>query len=289
MKTLKLTLSAVMAATLLTSCATRGPTRVTALPMPGPTVSPTNWAVVDAPRQQPGKLMDPDAVTYAQVPSRIIYMPGDSGIFGRRSARQEVAYNLVPVDRIPAIQAQGTPVFESRAPAETSQAKSNVFTAVFPGKDGASAKGTARRLGVLGKTDVEKTRAQSLLAKGETLHWAQDVGWVGFTEEIVVRPPLTTKKSVDIPALPDSGTTKSPDIKAPDAGEEKPGKETQKSVPDMPGTDGKPKTAPSPSPSATPDAKDKDRGAKVPETPASPAPAPIKLNKTLGIELSVDE
>lgn len=284
-----LTLLTILSASLLAGCATKGARRITAVPLPGPTISPTNWMKDEAPRREPGKLMDPDSVTFAQIPSRIIYMPGKEGIFSRESAHQEIAYNLVPVDRVPEIQAQGTPTIESPGDKAATDKKApvTIFPASFVNKAGNSAKGTARRLGVLGKSDPEKVRAQSLLMRGENLQWTPNVGWVGFTEEIVVRPVVTPKKTVEIPEIPDDGKAKAPEMKVPVSSDQK---ETVK---------------PAPSKKTTvmlevPDAPEKKKGDTMPENPDKkegtpvqegkpPTKPEVKLNKTIGLEVSFDE
>jgi hypothetical protein len=189
----------------VTGCATKGPKKVYATPVQPPVrvVSPTVQAVNDAPRTQPGKIMDPDAVTYAQVPSRIIYLPGQHGIFSRSSAKQEVAYNLVPVDRIKAVQAEATPEFGEVLVRENVDVKvKDVIETSFMNEDGSTVKGTARRLGVLGQNDVEKQRAENLLRRGEELRWSADMGWVGFFPEKKAKPYRPAKeKETSIPPL----------------------------------------------------------------------------------------
>ncbi len=175
-------------------CATkRGPTQVYATPVQR-TVSPLNQAIADAPRTQPGKIMDPEALTYAQVPSRIIYLPGDHGIAGRKSARQEVAYNLVPVSRIGAIQAEATPEFgEVIVQKETTRVE-DITEMSFIESDGSTSRGRGRRLGVLGKSGDSEERASNLLKKGEELKWDSEVGWVGFVVDKKAKP-YTPKQS----------------------------------------------------------------------------------------------
>lgn len=195
MKTTPLSIFLAITAGALSSCATKGPREISAGPLVIPQrTGPTNWAIQDAPRTQPGKVMDPDAVTYAQVPKRILFMPGEHGIFGRSSAQQEVAYDLVPVDRIPEVRAQGTPAFQpntSNAPKWTA--------ATFADSTGNLRKGKARRLGVINKTVRERTRAEALLEKNETLEWMEDIGWVGFTETDYIR---IEEKKPDLPPPP---------------------------------------------------------------------------------------
>lgn len=279
MKTKTIPLIAAALMMVVTGCATRGPKLVTALPMPGPTIGPTNWMKADAPRTQPGKLMDPDAVTFGQVPTRIIYMPGQEGTFGRTSARQEVAYKLVPVDRIPEIQAQGTPVMDTPASDRTTQEKAPkaVFSAAFKNKDGVMAVGTARRLGVLGQTEAEKTRAESLLSKGETLQWTDDVGWVGFTEKDTPKPLPPQKKNVPIPEIPDAKPSKAPEIKKPES------------------VDTSEKTPAVPLPEIPEKNKDKETKKEdnskegTPVKEGKPETDKVKLQKTIGMEISFEE
>lgn len=212
-------------------CATKSAREVTAHSYTIPIQkAPENWAIEAAPRTQPGKIMDPEAITYAQVPSRIIYLPGGGQIFGRSSPRQEVAYNLIPVGRIPEVQAGGTPSFEKKvAPQEKPSA--STFSAEFPDGEGNSARGSARRLGVLGKTEDEKTRAQALLSRDETLQWTPDTGWVGFTEEVIVRP-LTPNRSLEtISPTKEEAEIKPPQIEIPET-EETPEKENSREIPE---------------------------------------------------------
>jgi hypothetical protein len=216
---LLLTLCIIASSGFLTGCATKGPQKVYAMParVPERIVSPTTQAIADAPRTKPGKVMDPDSITYAQVPSRIIYLPGQHGIFGRTSATQEVAYNLVPVDRIGAIQAESTPEFgETIVREQTSISIKDVIETTFMNDDGSTVKGTARRLGVLGNNDVEKNRAENLLKRGEDLRWSAEMGWVGFFPEKKAKPYKPTKpKKTKIPDLEVSEKkTPKPEIEA---------------------------------------------------------------------------
>jgi len=183
MKTNSIILLPVLVSILSSCGSTKGPREVTARPFVIPQrQSATEWAKDSAPRTQPGKVMDPDAVTYAQVPKRILFLPGEHGIFGRKSAQQEVAYDLVPVDRIPEVQAQGTPSFQ---PNYNNAAKWTAAT--FADPEGNLRKGKARRLGVTNQTVRERNRAESLLEKSETLEWLEGTGWVGFTETDIIQ------------------------------------------------------------------------------------------------------
>jgi hypothetical protein len=205
---------------LVTGCATKGPKRVYAAPFrPEPNrVAPANQAIADAPRTQPGKVMDPDAITYAQVPARIIYLPGQHGIFGRESARQEVAYNLVPVDRIGAIQAEGTPEFGEIRTGQgpTVDVKVDVTEMTISNPDGSFSKGQARRLGVLGQSEAEKSRAGNLLQRGEELQWSTEIGWVGFRGETKAKGYEPDGAKKEAPAAPGTvtppATATTPDI-----------------------------------------------------------------------------
>lgn len=189
-----ISLSGIVLSTF-TGCATRkGPQQVWASPVQR-VVSPLNQAVTDAPRTQPGRIMDPDALTYAQVPSRIIYMPGGHDIKSRKSPRQEVAYNLVPVSRIGAIQAQTTPEFgEIIVQDKTTNIEDVVEMTIFS-KEGETLRGKGRRLGVLNQSKAEESRARDLLKKGEDLHWDKTKGWVGFVVEKRAKP--YSPKNVD--------------------------------------------------------------------------------------------
>jgi predicted DNA-binding transcriptional regulator len=183
----------------LTGCASpKGPKQVWASPVER-VVSPVNQAITDAPRTQPGKIMDPDAVTYAQVPSRIIYLPGGQGIKSRQSPRQEVAYNLVPVSRIGAIQAEGTPEFGEIIVQGGDKTTVDIAEMTIISDGGETLRGKGRRLGILGRTESAKSRAKDLLKKGEQLEWDTERGWVGFVVETRARP--YTPKKVEEPKI----------------------------------------------------------------------------------------
>ncbi len=211
-----------LALTSITGCATRkGPQQVWAAPVQK-YVSPINQAITDAPRTQPGKIMDPEALTYAQVPSRIIYMPGGHGIKSRKSPRQEVAYNLVPVSRIGAIQAEATPEFGEIIVQDRTTTIEDISEMTIMSKDGETLRGKGRRLGVLNQSSSEESRAKDLLKKGEELHWDKNKGWVGFVVERRARP--YTPKNVDseeaIKPVEDTPKKEEPQIEAIDSKEE---------------------------------------------------------------------
>lgn len=194
-------------AVALQGCATKSARVVTANQVVSkPVTASQNWAIADAPRTEPGKIMDPEAVTYAQVPSRIIFLPGHGGIFGRDSARQEVAYNLVPVGRQPEAIAPAPEMTNKPAVTEGKEPPPNQFTSVFPDKNGKPTRGIARRLGVLGKTPDEEKRATALLQRDELLRWNTDVGWVGFQPEVEVTVEKAPIKKENIPEI-DLGPT----------------------------------------------------------------------------------
>jgi predicted DNA-binding transcriptional regulator len=224
----------LLIAFVMGGCATKGPKRVTAYAKDErPIRAETDWAIEEAPRTEPGKLMDPEAVTYAQVPSRIIYMPGRGGIFGRQSSRQEVAYNLVPVGRTPEAIAAAPEMEKKEVAGETETSPTaSVFQSVFMGSGGKPVRGVARRLGVLGKTQEEENRAKALLKRDELLRWTVDVGWVGFTEEVVVDDTRPAAPKAEIPEIEEVEPPKEPELFAPaeiteetDGEENKPGKE----------------------------------------------------------------
>lgn len=205
-KLILMNISTLLTSIFLSGCATKGPKMIYAMPaqLPQKVVSPTDQAIKNAPRTQPGKIMDPDSVTYAQVPSRIIYLPGEHGIFGRSSAQQEVSYNLVPVDRVGAIQAEATPDFGETIVREDISIKiKDVMETSFMNDDGSTVKGTARRLGVLGNNDVEKKRAQNLTKRGEELRWSAEMGWVGFFPEKKAKPYKPTKDREKVKTIPE--------------------------------------------------------------------------------------
>jgi len=206
----------VVGLTSLTGCATKkGPQQVWAAPVQR-YVAPVNQAVIDAPRTEPGKIMDPEALTYAQVPSRIIYMPGGHGIKSRQSPRQEVAYNLVPVSRIGAIQAEATPEFGEIIVQEKQTSIEDITEMSVISSGGETLRGKGRRLGVLSKSKTEENRARDLLKKGEELQWDKERGWVGFVVEKRAKPytPKSTTKDPGIAEVKETPRKEEPKIEA---------------------------------------------------------------------------
>jgi hypothetical protein len=188
---------------LLGACATKGAKSIYAFPQPSNTRTAPNQEFLSPNRVKPGEIMDPEVLTYAQVPSRIIYLPGGQTLFSRHSSSQAVAYTLEPVGiSQPPTLANPTPTPKPQAPTNTRE----VFKTAFIEEDGAEVQGTARRLGILGKSEVEKERAELLLREKETLRWSAEAGWVGFLQEKKTQPipskapPLEIKE--DIESLP---------------------------------------------------------------------------------------
>jgi hypothetical protein len=145
--------------------------------------------------------MDPESTTFAQIPKRILYLPGSQNIFGRISAQQEVAYELVPIEQTIL---GNTPPTQTATPPpkkeEQNKATKEVFKTAFVDEDGGERHGTARRLGILGKSPVERQRAELLLKEKETLEWSAEAGWVGFQEEKKTR--LVPKPADPLPITP---------------------------------------------------------------------------------------
>lgn len=193
---------------LISGCSTpKGPKTVTAYQVIIPNKqASTQEKAEQAPRTKPGIIMDPEAITWAQVPKRIIYFPGEHGIFSRSSSKQEVSYRLVPVERIGEIQAAGSPWFEEKPEAPdnlTFLTGKDVWSLVITELDGKKIRGTARRLGVIGKTESERIRAESLLRKKEMLRWTDESGWIGFTPEEILESPVQTAPKIEIPPIPE--------------------------------------------------------------------------------------
>lgn len=213
-----------MAILSLTGCATKkGPQQVWASPVQR-VVSPVNQAITDAPRTQPGKIMDPEALTYAQVPSRILYLPGHHGVKSRKSPRQEVAYDLVPVSRIGAIQAEATPEFGEIIVQGSETKIEDITEMTVISEKGETLRGKGRRLGVLGKAESAKDRARDLLKKGEELQWDAERGWVGFVVEQKAKPYTPKKTETDnvIADVEDTPRKEGPKIESLDDANKKP-------------------------------------------------------------------
>lgn len=197
-----------LAATLLTiclsygftGCATKGPREVYAFPRVNPEMVAPQQELLSPQRSRPGTIMDPESTTFAQVPKRILYLPGSQNIFGRTSPQQEVAYSLIPVDRL--IPENNLPSQAATPPPKKEEPKATkeVFKTAFVDEDGGERHGTARRLGILGKSPVEKQRAELLLKEKETLEWSAEAGWVGFQEERKTR--LVPKPANPLPIAP---------------------------------------------------------------------------------------
>jgi len=202
-----------LALLLLSSCATKGPKKIYAFPKYTPERPAPQEGFLNPTRTQPGTLMDPEALTYAQVPKRIIYLPGQHNMFNRQSAQQEVAYELVAVDRSHRIADLPSQAANPPSPTPKEQKTSpEVFKTAFMDPSGGERHGTARRLGILGKSTVEKQRAELLLREKETLEWSADAGWIGFQEErktqLVAPPtspmeisPADKKKDIPLPEV----------------------------------------------------------------------------------------
>lgn len=204
-------------------CATKGARNVYAQPAAspggtGPVRAVTANSPTDAPRTEPGKVMDPEALTYAQVPARIIYLPGQHGYFGRTSARQEVAFNLQPVSRIAEIQAQGTPAFIGD---DATGVEERTFAWSVMDSDGSTRKGMARALEVRSQDRGQKNRAEAMLRRGETLEWNEQAGWVAF-RLIETLPAFVEPKPIqdaNIPVVEESDEpVKPPEIEEPKTG-----------------------------------------------------------------------
>ena len=179
----------------LTGCATRSAKKVTAHQVPSTNQQPFRVQVaplqdtVNTKRPVIGTVMDPEAVTYTQVPERIIYIPGKHTIFSRTSAEQQVAYNLIPVSQTPEHQPVTPPYFEGKTIG--GEAPRSSFTTSFINSDTSTTTGTARRLGVTSQNPSEKERAKQLLRETEELKWNEAVGWIGFTEIETTQPKVS--------------------------------------------------------------------------------------------------
>jgi hypothetical protein len=141
--------------------------------------------------------MDPEVETYTQVPTRIIYFPGEHTPFSRQSPKQEVAYSLKPINRSPGLPAPKID-FEPAVGGD----QPNTFPTGFLNKDGSVTQGEGRRLGVNEATEPGKQRAEDLLKKGEELRWSSSVGWIGFKASKTEKKIEQSGTNNTIPDLP---------------------------------------------------------------------------------------
>jgi len=142
--------------------------------------------------------MDPQVQTFTQIPTRIIYLPGGQTLFSRTSPSQSVAYQLNPLESLlpPPL------ILNTEKIQEEKSTIKEVFTTAFLEEDGSESHGTARRLGILGKSAVEKERASLMLNEKETLKWSADAGWVGFRMDKKTKPIATKQPPMQIDETP---------------------------------------------------------------------------------------
>jgi len=176
-------LFALCAASALSGCATKGAKEIFAFPKLSETITSPTQSFLSPERTKPGQIMDPNSLTFAQVPTRILYIPSEGGLFSRKSSSQHVAYELIPVDFNNTAHLNPTLASSNNLNPSAKPELKEFFRTTFLGKDGQERTGTARRLGLLGKSTVEKERATLLLKGKESLEWSPEAGWIGFLAE----------------------------------------------------------------------------------------------------------
>lgn len=173
---------------LLTGCATKKPYKVNASPIRTSQVAPMAREIQ---RTSPGEVMDPEAEVFAQVPKRIIFLPGQNSLTGRVSPEQVAAYSLVKVGQLPEVQAgQPTTVIMTDPSQNPDKGRKEIVNMTI-NERGITEEGTARVLNVMESTDVDKARGR--IRPGETLKFIEYTGWVGWIPKGAFIPAPTQK------------------------------------------------------------------------------------------------
>lgn len=220
----------LVATTLLlgvTGCATKDkgqPYQITAAPIRSSEVAPMAKEIQ---RTSPGEIMDPDAQVFAQVPKRILYLPGESTLTGRTSPEQIAAYSLVNVNQIPEIQSNAPTTVVLTDPNQNPDQGQTDIVNLTISERGSTEEGTARILNVSENVDIDRARGR--IRPGETLRFIDTTGWVGWipkgasaptrTQEIPEKlnndplPPLLTPEPTPAPTEPEPSPTPEEEIK----------------------------------------------------------------------------
>jgi hypothetical protein len=155
--------------------------------------------------------MDPQAITFAQVPKRILFLPGQETTTSRISPSQEVAYNLVPVQQIPEIQSQQKPTIIVPPSSPGAELSGTKDISIYDEASKSTIDGRIRILDI--RSNNQESLAQSQLAPGETAKFIKPYGWVGWKAKPTTPNPSTpsaTPPSSELPSLPNTSTEKSP-------------------------------------------------------------------------------
>lgn len=213
MKKTILPICAILATILISGCASKKPYKVDARPIAVSQVAPI---AKDIQRRTPGQVMDPEAEVFAQVPKRIIYLPGEHGLTGRRSAEQIAAYSLVKVGSLPEIQTnQPTSVILTDPNQNPAKGSRDIINMTIDGTQ----EGTARVLHVRESEQIDLARGR--IRGGETLKFFDQTGWVGWipkqgTGPTAPPPSLLPRNANPLPPLPPE-----PNLPEPQTEEEK--------------------------------------------------------------------
>jgi len=147
-------------------------------------------------RTLPGEVMDPNARTFAQIPQRIIYLPGEEGIFTRRSPEQLAAYQLVRKEDIPEIQSTDKPTIilpQGRFPqSQENIAQEGAIMEMAIMSESGVVEGTARDLNLPERTQDQAARGK--IYQGETLKFIEGTGWVGWMPKGQRTPPQVVEQ-----------------------------------------------------------------------------------------------
>jgi hypothetical protein len=159
----------------MTGCANKEPVQITARPI---RTSQVGTMAREIQRTSPGEVMDPNAEVFAQVPKRILFLPGEHGIFSRQSPEQLAAYDLVKVGQLPEVQANQPTSVILTDPWKNAEKGTQDIINMTIAESGRLEEGTARRLNVMQAIDIDFARPR--IRKGETLRFFEDTGWVGW-------------------------------------------------------------------------------------------------------------
>lgn len=210
--------SAILGAVFLTGCATgnKGPKTYEARTYQPARQGIVNSEIYVSPRQKVGQVMDPQATTFAQVPKRILFLPGEQGITSRVSSTQEVKYDLVPVAQIPEIQSQVKPTViipSTERTVVTSNNQEPREISIMEEGQSEPTLGKARILEI--REQSQEELAKSLLRTNkEQAKYVPPYGWIAWTnltdiqsenvQQGTVEETQETKIELELPPLEES-------------------------------------------------------------------------------------
>lgn len=194
MKKTILPICVVTAIILFSGCASKKPYEVYARPIAISQVTPISQEIQ---RRTPGQIMDTEAEVFAQVPKRIIYLPGEHGLTGRISPEQIAAYSLVKIGSLPEVQTnQPSSVILTDPNQNPQKGSQDIINMTVNGNE----EGTARILHIREPEQVDIARGR--IREGETLKFFDQTGWVGWIPKQAAGQPTTPSSLLPKDAAP---------------------------------------------------------------------------------------